>query len=75
MSENFFHKVFGIIILAITLYSLRYKWRDIGFTKNGIAFGTIKGIMLGFCCFVVAYSIECLILFYSNQNVSLSLPL
>jgi len=71
-SENFLHKVFGILILAITLHSLRWSWRDIGFTRDGIIFDTLKGMVLGLCCFVVAYSIECFILFRSNQNVSLS---
>lgn len=72
LSENFLHKVFGILILAIALYFLHYKWKDIGFTKDGIVFGILKGMLLGLCCFAVAYSIECLILFYRNQNVSLS---
>ena len=72
LSENFLHKAFGILILAIALYSSHCKWKDVGFTKDGIVFGILKGTLLGLCCFAVAYSIECLILFYRNQNVSLS---
>lgn len=72
LSENFLHKVFGILILAIVLYFLHWKWQNIGFVRDRIAFGILKGMGLGLCCFTVAYSVECFILFYSNQNVSLS---
>lgn len=72
LSENFLHKVFGILILAVALNFLHYKWEEIGFKKDGIVFGILKGMLLGLCCFAVAYSIECLILFYRNQNVSLA---
>jgi len=71
-SENFLHKVFGILVLAITLHSLRWSWRDIGFTRDGMVAGMRKGLALGLCCFTVAYLIECFILLRSNQNVSLS---
>lgn len=72
ISENFFHKLFGIILLAIILRSLQSNWESIGFIRNGIISGIIKGFALGGFCFIVAYSIECLILYHINQNVSLA---
>lgn len=72
LSENFLHKAFGIMILAVALHLLHSGWQSIGFTKNGIASGTVKGLVLGCGCFIVAYSIECLILYCINQNVALS---
>lgn len=72
ISENFFHKLFGIILLAIILRSLQSNWESIGFIRNGIISDIIKGFALGGFCFIVAYSIECLILYHINQNVSLA---
>lgn len=72
ISENFLHKVFGIIVLAIVLYLLHSNWKSIGFIKNELVSGVLKGLMLGCCCFIAAYSIECLILYFVNQNVSLA---
>lgn len=70
ISENFLHKMFGIILLAIILRLLQSNWESIGFTRNGIISGTAKGFALGGFCFIAAYSIECLILYCINQNVS-----
>ena len=72
ISENFLHKLFGIILLAIILRSLQSNWESIGFIRNGIISDIIKGFALGGFCFIVAYSIECLILYHINQNVSLA---
>lgn len=72
ISDNFLHKLFGIILLAIILRSLQSNWESIGFIRNGIISGIIKGFVLGGFCFIVAYSIECLILYHINQNVSLA---
>lgn len=72
ISENFIHKLLGIIILAVILHSLHSTWQDIGFVKGEIVPGIAKGLVLGICCFVIAYSLECLILYHANQNVSLA---
>lgn len=71
-SENFLHKVLGIIVLTIVLYLLHSSWRGIGFLKEEMVSGVVKGFVLGSGCFVIAYSIECLILYLINRNVSLS---
>lgn len=72
ISENFIHKIFGIIILAAILHLLHSSWQSIGFVKTDIASGIAKGLALGGCCFTIAYSVECLILYHINQNISLS---
>lgn len=72
ISENFLHKIFGIVVLAIVLYSYGDNWKSIGFIKDRIVPDIMKGFLLGGCCFFVAYSIECLILYQVNQNVSLA---
>ena len=72
LSENFLHKIFGIIILALILHFLHSNWQSIGFTKNKVVSGIVKGFAFGGCCFIVAYFVECLTLYHVNQNVSLS---
>ncbi len=72
LSENFLHKVFGIVVLAIVLKMLRDSWQSIGFAKDKLISGVVKGLILGGCCFTAAYAIECLMLYYVNQNVSLA---
>lgn len=72
ISENFLHKVFGIVVLAIVLHSHGDNWKRIGFIKDRIMPDIMKGFLLGGCCFFAAYSIECLILYQVNQNVSLA---
>lgn len=72
MAENFLHKVFGIVILAVLLHLLHSSWQEIGFVRQGIGSDLVKGLLLGCCCFIPAYSIECLLLYHANRNVSLS---
>lgn len=72
MAENFLHKIFGIVILAVLLPLLHSSWQGIGFVRRGTGSGLVKGLLLGCCCFIPAYSIECLLLYHANRNVSLS---
>lgn len=72
LAENFLHKIFGIVFLAVILRLLHSSWQSVGFAKDGIVSGVGKGLALGGCCFIAAYSIECLILYHTNQNVSLA---
>jgi len=46
VSENFLHKVFGIILLITVLKYTRLKWKDIGFTKDGMLLGIGKGLLV-----------------------------
>lgn len=73
ISENFLHKAFGIVVLAVVLRSCGDKQESIGFVRDKAAPNIMKGLLLGGCCFFAAYSIECLILYKVNHNVSLAL--
>jgi len=72
LSENFLHKVFGIILLKIALKSMRLKWKDIGFCKTGMLVGIGKGLLLGGACFAIAYFAECMILYCLNGDAHLA---
>jgi len=69
LSENFIHKVFGIVLLFLVLKRYHRSWSDIGFAKSGILRGIGMGLLLGFLCFAVAYSAESLILYCMNRDV------
>lgn len=72
LSENFLHKVLGIILLWIILYYAKLKWRDIGFNTKDVFSGIGKGLLFGFICCVFAYAIEGLILYNMNHSFKLS---
>ncbi len=72
LAENFFHKAIGIAVLAIAFHSRGSTWKSIGFTKGKTVSDILKGFLLGGSCFLVAYSMECLMLYQANQNVSLA---
>lgn len=62
LGENVFHKALGIVILAVALGSLKLTWSDIGFQRNGLARGVLRGILLGSACFALFYALELAIL-------------
>ena len=43
--ENELHKVVGIILLALVLKKVNLTWGDIGFQKNGLVSGILKGLL------------------------------
>lgn len=71
LAENFIHKIFGVFLLFVILSISKMKWKDIGFVNDHAIGNCGKGILLGSVCFTVAYGIECLILYITNQNVEL----
>ena len=67
VAENFVHKLLGIGILLIVLKVMGLRLNDIGFIRSDIkAIG--KGLLLGLCCFLVAYSLEMCILFLQGKR-------
>ena len=58
IGENVFHKVVGIILLALVLKKVNLTWGDIGFQKNGLVSGILKGLLLGTVCFAVSFGLE-----------------
>ena len=72
LAENFLHKVFGILVLAVVLAMTKLSWSNIGFNKTKVLQNILKGLALGASCFTVAYLTECIMLYYMNSNVKLS---
>ena len=64
LSENFLHKLFGILLLWGILSICKLRWKDIGFSPDGIVSGIGKGLLFGLVCSVFAYAIESLTLFF-----------
>ena len=58
IGELFTHKLAGIALLALAVFLLHYKWADIGFKKDQLLCGIIKGFAIGGTAFIVAYAIE-----------------
>lgn len=72
LSENFLHKLFGILLLWGILSISKLRWEDIGFSPDGIMSGIGKGLLFGLVCSVLAYAIESFTLFFLHGNVHLS---
>ena len=67
--ENFINKVFGIFVIGLILNFLGWNWSDIGFKKENIAKNILIGFSLGLVTFIIAYSVEILILNLQGQFV------
>ncbi len=72
LSENFVHKLFGILLLWGILSISKLRWIDIGFTPNGIIRGIGNGLLFGLMCSIFAYTVECVVLLFLHGNVHLS---
>lgn len=72
LAENFIHKVFGIVLLAVILALTKLSWSSIGFTKTKVLQNITKGLLLGAGCFTLAYLAECILLYCMNGNVQLA---
>ena len=72
LSENFLHKLFGILLLWGILSICKLRWKDIGFSPDGIVSGIGKGLLFGLVCSIFAYAIESFTLFCLHSNVHLS---
>ena len=72
-AENFINKVFGIKVIFCVLRMLKWKWSDIGFSKNAIARSVSLGFVLAICTFFVAYAIEILILKGQGHQVKIGI--
>lgn len=71
VSENFIHKLFGIVLLFTVVQFCHLQWSDIGFNSSKVCFQIGKGVLLGGICFSAAYAAECLILYFMNHDVHL----
>lgn len=73
ISENFIHKLIGIIILLFFLKVMNYKFKDIGFEKNNFLKYLIYGLILGGICFGISYLIEYITLYVNGGNPNFEL--
>lgn len=72
LSENFLHKLFGILLLWGVLSICKLRWKDIGFSSDGTVSGIGKGLLFGLVCSVFAYAVECIVLLFLHGHVHLS---
>ena len=73
ISENFIHKVIGIVILYFVLKNINYKFKDIGFSKRNWIKQVLLGLILGLICFTISYVVEYIVLALSNKEPKLSI--
>lgn len=72
-AENFLNKLFGIIVIFCVLHQLKWKWADIGFSKNKFIKSIFIGLVLAVCTFLVAYAIEIIILKGQGHQVKIGI--
>lgn len=73
LGENFINKLFGILVIFITLKALNWKAGDIGFTKTKAAKNIAIGFTLAIISFALSYATEIIILTSQGQNVRLGI--
>lgn len=73
ISENFIHKLVGIVVLVILLRKINYKFKDIGFVKKHCIQYFLYGLLLGGFCFSISYFIEYVILYINAKEPTLDM--
>lgn len=63
LAECFINKVFGIILLSVVLYILKWQWTDIGFVGQKLLFNVLKGFVLCLIFYSIAFVFEFVILY------------
>ena len=66
-NENFIHKTIGVVALIFFIIFLP----NIGFKDKKPIRNISIGLALGLAAFLIAYSVECLVLFIKNNSLSL----
>lgn len=61
-AECFINKVFGIIVLFVLLNILKWKWKDIGFKKEGMIRNILKGFLLCTIFYALGFLVEFIVL-------------
>ena len=73
IGEALFHKIAGIIILAVAANCFKYNSAQIGFSNNSNILKLSIGLIFGLICFSIAYLIEILIAKKAGSNQGLRL--
>ena len=71
LGEAFIQKVAGIIILVLVARLSGFKLREIGFAKKHALRRVLLGLGIGLAVFVVAYSVEFMVLTSQGQSPTL----
>lgn len=69
-AENFINKLFGIVVICFVVKILGWKWKDIGFTRARFEWNIVIGFALAVVSFLVAYTVEIIILNALGKNVN-----
>lgn len=71
--EAFVHKLIGIGILLLLLKRYNFKAGEIGFVKDKILPNLLKGLLFGLSIFILAYSVEILVVVFQGKFEALDL--
>lgn len=71
--EAFVHKLIGIVILFVAAKNYGFKMKEIGFSENKVLPDLLKGFVFGVAIFVLAYSVEVLMVASQGKFEALDL--
>ncbi len=73
LGEAFLHKLIGILVLRVFIRHCSFRWRQIGFRRQGAGRQILYGLLLGGAAYTFAYSIEFLIQFLKGGHPAFQL--
>ena len=73
LGESFVHKLIGIAILFITIKMCNLKPSEVGFRRQKVLPNLLIGLSFGIVTFILAYSVEILILMFQGNFDALKL--
>ena len=71
IGENIWQKICCILMVGAALGLMNLRWKDIGFTMEGLRKGVIYGLALGISTLLLSYAAEFAVLFAMGKHPSL----